>query len=103
MGRTEQNLVWVLARRHTWGDPLPEDVLVRYAAKGEDEDVVRETLHKEVSEFPFVSKATTGYYIPNSQEKHVQAADWLQEHTAISDIQIKATLSRLPDSWPTED
>lgn len=31
------------------------------------------------------------------------AADWLQEHTALDDFKIKATLSGLPDDWPRDE
>ena len=58
-------------------------------------------LEAEVLELPFVERSPDGIYIPNGQNTHVAAADWLRDHSELDDFSIKATLSRLPDDWPT--
>lgn len=94
--------VWKLARRHTWGSPIPEEELVRLVTKDEDYDEMRQVLRRDVLQLPFVVRDSDGIYIPNGRDAHVEAADWLREHSEISEINIGATLSRLPDSWPDE-
>jgi hypothetical protein len=92
--------VWKLARRHTWGSPIPREQLVRLVANDDDHDTVSSTIEQEVTQLPFVERATDGIYIPNSRAAHIGAADWLRSNTTIRDLQIAATLSRLPDDWP---
>jgi hypothetical protein len=68
----------------------------------EDHDELIHLLENEVVEFPFVVQSTEGIYIPNGQYAYVEAADWLREQPNLDDFTIKATLSRLPDDWPTD-
>ena len=92
--------VWKLARRHSWGSPIPAGLLVRLVAGSEDHDELERVLEDEVLELPFVERSPDGFFIPNGQDAHVAAADWLRDHTEIDDFSIEATLSRLPDDWP---
>jgi hypothetical protein len=94
--------VWKLARRHSWGSPIPSDQLIRLVAGTEDHDELRDVLEDEVLELPFVVRSTDGIYIPNGQDAHIAAADWLRDYTGLDDFKIKATLSRLPDDWPRD-
>lgn len=73
--------VWKLARRHSWGSPVPADQLLRLVATTEDHDELRRVLSDQVLELEFVNRSPEGVYIPNGQGAHVAAADWLREHT----------------------
>ena len=95
--------VWKLARRHSWGTPVPEDLLIRLVAGTVDHDELASVLENEVLHLSFVARSPDGIYIPNGQDAHIGAADWLREHTELDDLSIKATLSRLPDDWPREE
>jgi len=64
---------------------------------------MRSLLQEEVIELSFVARGPDGYYIPNGRDKHVEAADWLREHSEIPEINIGSTLSRLPDDWPVDE
>lgn len=95
--------VWKLARRHSWGSPIPAEQLIRLVAGTEDYDELERILEDEVLEFPFVVQSPDGVYIPNGQDSHIDAANWLQKNTGLDDFKIKATLSRLPEDWPESD
>ena len=95
--------VWKLARRHSWGSPIPAAELVRLVAGTADHDDLRRTLETEVLDLSFVVQSSDGVYIPNGQDAHRDAADWLQERTGLDEFVIAATLSRLPDDWPDEE
>ena len=95
--------VWKLARRHSWGSPIPDDQLVRLVAGTEDHDQLEQVLEDEVLRLSFVVHSPDGIYIPNGQDAHIAAAGWLREHTNLDDFTIKATLSRLPDDWPRDE
>lgn len=95
--------VWKLARRHSWGSPIPAEELIRLAAGTEDHDELATVLEAEVLKLPFIARSPDGIYIPNSQDAHVAAANWLRAQTALDDFTIKATLSRLPDDWPRDE
>lgn len=95
--------VWKLARRHSWGSPVPADELVRLVAGTEDHDELERTLEREVLGLPFVARSPDGIYIPNGRDAHVAAADWLRERTQLDDFTIGATLSRLPEDWPRDE
>jgi hypothetical protein len=56
-----------------------------------------------VLELPFIVQSADGIYIPNGQDAHVKAANWLSEQTNFDDFTVKATLSRLPNDWPTDE
>lgn len=94
--------VWKLARRHSWGSPVPSEHLIRLVAGTKDHDELAYVLESEVLELPFIVQSPDGIYIPNGQDAHVEAADWLREQTDLDDFTIKATLSRLPNDWPNE-
>jgi hypothetical protein len=94
--------VWKLARRHSWGSPVPDDQLIRLVAGTEDYDDLERVLEKEVLSLSFVARSPDGVYIPNGRDAHIAAADWLREHTELDDFTIKATLSRLSDDWPRD-
>lgn len=102
MDERAARFVWKLARRHTWGSPIPPDDLVRLTARDESHDELREVLNQEVLTLPFVAQNSSGVHIPNGRDTHRQAAEWLQKETGLSDLKIGATLSRLPDEWPHE-
>jgi hypothetical protein len=95
--------VWKLARRHSWGSPIPAEQLIRLVAGTEDYDTLVDVLEEEVLELPFVVRSPDGIYIPNGQDTHIATANWLRDHTALDDFKIKATLSRLPNDWPRDD
>jgi hypothetical protein len=57
--------VWKLARRHSWGSPIPAAELIRLVAGTGDHDDLRRTLETEVLEIPFVVQSSDGIYIPN--------------------------------------
>jgi glyoxylase-like metal-dependent hydrolase (beta-lactamase superfamily II) len=95
--------VWKLARRHSWGSPIPDNQLIRMVAGTGDHDELRRVLNDEVLELGFIVRSPDGVYIPNGHDTHIEAANWLREHTGLDDFTIKATLSRLPDDWPNED
>jgi hypothetical protein len=92
-------IVWKLCRNHTWGQPLPKDILVDAATKNEDHDEMRGHLQNAL-ELPFVATDPHGVYIPNGQDKHGEAADWLRKNTDLPKYKIRTTLSRLPNDWP---
>ena len=94
------SIVWKLARRHSWGSPIPGDRLVRMVAQTEDHDTVRRVLETEVLALPFVARSSEGVYIPNGRDTHIAAAEWLRDHTNLDELKLNATLSRLPDEWP---
>ncbi|CCQ34148.1 hypothetical protein HTIA_2034 [Halorhabdus tiamatea SARL4B] len=54
-------------------------------------------------ELPFVVRSPDGIHIPNGQDAHVAAANWLRENTELDDFKISATLSRLPADWPAKE
>lgn len=95
--------VWKLARRHSWGSPIPADRLIHLVATTEDHDELTRILEDDVLGLSFIAHSSDGIYIPNGQDAHVAAANWLREHTELNDFKIKATLSRLPDEWPREE
>lgn len=95
--------VWKLARRHSWGSPVPSDQLIRLVAGTEDHDELERVLEREVLSLSFVVRSPDGIYIPNGQDAHIAAADWVREQTELDDFTIEATLSRLPDDWPRDD
>lgn len=95
--------VWKLARRHSWGSPIPAEELIRLAAGTEDHDELATTLEDEVLELPFIVRSPDGIYIPNGRDAQIAAANWLRKRTALDDFTIKATLSRLPDDWPRDE
>lgn len=82
------------------GTPISADQLVRLVAGSEDHDELDGVLKDEVLELPFVVRSPDGIHIPNGQDAHIAAADWLRDRTEFDDLSIKATLSRLPDDWP---
>lgn len=94
--------VWTLARRHSWGSPIPAAGLVRLVADTADHDELRTTLETEVLELSFVAQSPDGIFIPNGQDAHREAADWLHERTELDELVIAATLSRLPEEWPED-
>lgn len=94
--------VWKLARRHSWGSPVPADQLIRLVAGAEDHDELAGVLEDEVLKLSFIVRSPDGIYIPNGQDTHIAAAEWLRDHTDLDDFKIKATLSRLPDDWPND-
>ena len=102
MPDTAAKFVWKLARRHSWGSPIPVEQLIRLVAGTKDYDKLARILEEEVLELSFVVQSADGLYIPNGQDAHVEAANWLREQTDLDDLTIRATLSRLPDDWPTE-
>ena len=59
---------------------MDDETLVRLATTDEDHDEMREQLG-EVLELSFVSRGPDGVYIPNGQDAHVEAANWLRENT----------------------
>ena len=54
-------------------------------------------------ELSFVVQSADGIYIPNGQDAHIEAANWLREQTDFDDLTIKATLSQLPSDWPSDE
>lgn len=103
MSNAAAKFVWKLARRHSWGSPVPAEQLIRLVAGTEDHDELVHILEEEVLELPFVVQSPDGIHIPNGQDAHIDAADWLREQTDFDDFTIKATLSRLPDDWPSNE
>lgn len=103
MSDTAAKFVWKLARRHSWGSPIPTEQLIRLVAGTEDHDELARVLENEVLELPFIVQSADGIYIPNGQDAHVEAANWLREQTDFDDFTIKATLSRLPNDWPNDE
>ena len=93
-------VVWKLARRHSWGSPVPAAELVRLVSRTEDHDELARVLDEEVLELPFVVRSPDGVYIPNGRDAHVSAANWLRDWTTLDDLTIEATFSRLPNDWP---
>lgn len=103
MSDAAARFVWKLARRHSWGSPVPADQLVRLVARTEDHDELARILDEEILDLPFVARSPDGIFIPNGRTAHVEAANWLREQTELDDFTIKATLSRLPDDWPQRE
>ena len=103
MADSAAKFVWKLARRHSWGSPVPEDQLIRLVAATEDYDELEYVLENEVLNLSFVVRSPDGIYIPNGQDSHISAANWLREQTELDDFTIKATLSRLPEDWPRDE
>lgn len=92
-------IVWKLARNHTWGHPMPETDVIAMATKHEDRDEMRAYLD-DALELSFISAGPHGVSIPNGQDTHIEAANWLLENTELQEYTIGATLSRLPPDWP---
>lgn len=103
MSDNAARFVWKLARRHSWGSPIPTEELIQLVARTEDHDEMTRILEEEVLSLPFVVRSPNGIQIPNGQDAHIAAGDWLREHTELDDFTIKATLSRLPEDWPREE
>lgn len=78
--------VWKLARRHTWGSPIPSEQLIRLTAGTKDHNEMERILEEEVLQLPFVAKSADGIFIPNGQDTHVAAANWLRANTELSDL-----------------
>lgn len=95
-------IVWKLSRNHTWGSPIETEALIRLVALDEDYDEMRQHLDS-VLNLPFVVQGPDGVFIPNGQDAHIQAANWLREHTARDEFVIAGTLSRLPPDWPADE
>lgn len=91
--------VWKLARRHSWGSPIRAEHLIQLVAGTEDHDQLKSILEYDVLTLPFVHRSSEGIYIPNGEDSHIAAAEWLNEHTELDELVIKATLSRLPNDW----
>ena len=102
MDDVSSRIVWKLARRHTWGCPIPARDLVAFVARSEDHDEVADILESAVLALPFVVRTRDGICIPNSRGSHVRAAEWLRKNADIDEFVIAATLSRLPDDWPDD-
>lgn len=100
MSDIASRFVWKLARRHSWGSPIPAEELIRLVARTEDYDEIARVLEEEVLSLPFVVRSVDGIQIPNGQDAHIATADWLREHTEFNNFTIKAILSRLPEDWP---
>lgn len=81
---------------------MDAETLVRLAATDEDHDEMHQFLG-EVLELSFVVRGPDGVYIPNGQDTHIRAANWLREKTDLEDFVIANTLSRLPPEWPNAD
>lgn len=103
MSDAAARFVWKLARRHSWGSPIPPVQLIQLVARTEDHDELASTLEDEVLKLSFVVQSPEGVYIPNGQDAHLKAANWLREQTEFDDLTIKATLSRLPSDWPRDE
>ena len=103
MSDAAAKLVWKLARRHSWGSPIPAEQLVRLSAGSEDHDEMAWVLEHTVLEFPFVARDSEGISIPNGQEAHVEVANWLRDETDLDELVLKATMSRLPPEWPDDE
>jgi len=99
MPDTAARFVWKLARRHSWGSPIPPNKLIRLVARTEDHDELRVVLENDVVELPFIMRSPEGVYIPNGQDAHLAAANYLRDQTEIDEFTIRATLSRLPEEW----
>lgn len=82
--------VWKLARRHSWGSPIPSDQLIRLVAGTEDHDELERVLENEVISLPFVARSPDGIYIPNGHDAHIAAANWLREQTELDDFTIQS-------------
>ncbi|WP_336001758.1 hypothetical protein [Halorientalis halophila] len=80
---------------------MDADTLIRVTATDEDHDEMRGHL-EDALDLPFVSRGADGIYIPNGQRAHVEAGNWLREHTERQDFVIANTLSRLPPEWPDD-
>jgi isoleucyl-tRNA synthetase len=98
----QARIVWKLARNHTWGTPMPAETLVRVTAIDEDHDEMEQHLEEALA-LPFVSRGPDGIYIPNGQQMHIEAANWLRANTERNDFEIASTLSRLPPEWPEDE
>lgn len=59
---------------------MEPETLIHVAATDEAHDEMRQYL-EEVLDLPFVTRGPDGAYIPNGQDAHVAAADWLRENT----------------------
>jgi hypothetical protein len=81
---------------------MDAEVLVRMAATDEDHDEMRRHLEAAL-DLPFVSRGPDGVFIPNGQDAHVAAANWLRENTEREDFVVANTLSRLPPGWPDQE
>ncbi|WP_143040857.1 hypothetical protein [Halopenitus malekzadehii] len=103
MSDVAAKFVWKLARRHSWGSPIPAEQLIRLVAGTEDHNELARILEEEVLELPFIVQSVDGIYIPNGQDAHVEAGNWLRQQTGFDDLTIKATLSRMPDDWPNDE
>lgn len=107
MPRLDAHFVWKLARRHTWGSPIPRRELVDIVTKDEDHDDADSVLEDEVLPLEFVVHDSAGIYVPNGRDAHLHAAEWLQDNTSLEEYKIAATLSldspttgRRPDRVP---
>ena len=67
--------VWKLARRHSWGSPVPAEQLIRLVAETEDHDEPVYLLEDEVLEFSSVVQSPEETHIPNGQDAHVESAN----------------------------
>jgi hypothetical protein len=81
---------------------MDAETLVRLAATDEDHDEMHQYL-AEVLELSFVARGPDGVSIPNGQDTHVGAPNWLRANTDREDFVIANTLSRLPSEWPETD
>lgn len=100
MSDAAAKIVWKLARRHSWGSPVPAEHLIRLATGSEDHDEMARVLEDEVLNLPFIAQSSDGIFIPHGHDAHVEAANWLRDQTDLDELTIKATLSRLPSDWP---
>lgn len=87
-------LLWKLCRKHGWGTPVLESVLVDLALTTSDQGAGKEAVEELVDE-PYVEyRRGRGYSIRNDPNAQAQAAHRLRSSCGYLELQIEATLSR---------
>ncbi len=87
-------LLFTLARRHGWGNPITEEGWVDLALEPSNQGRGRDLIDELAAEPYITFQQAEGYRIKNDPDSQAQAAYRLKRHCSYSKLQIEATLSR---------
>ena len=92
--RLKCRLLWKLCRKHGWGSPVPESVLIDLALGSSDQGEGA-TAVRELADEPYIRyREGRGYSVKNDPDAQAQAACRLVSTCEYLEIQVEPTLSR---------
>jgi len=88
------SLLFKLARRHGWGNPVEKEDLVRDALQSSDQGKGKDIV-EDLLEEPYIGyRRGKGYYLKNDPDSQAQAAYRVTETCGYSSMQAETTFSR---------